>query len=274
MLRFLTKKDKEELQRGGYMYEHLLCLYSQLSNQTALYKEDFPVFLNNYGEADVILFGIGKKRKDRLKCIQQLTKLFINKLNIVSPIAFHEFPNIETRYVDWDFHISVNQFDFNLEGSKYKKIRYSLKQVKKMGYERRLNRKFTANHFHILSRYLARHQNFDVWDYEELLSLENFFKNHNHGLLMEAYKDDKLIGFDVVDFFEDTKIMVVPLGIYLQKPLISDFMMYENLKFAKDKGYEWIDVGPACGVIGLEKFKKKWFATPKFKLFVQTLNIT
>jgi len=76
-----------------------------------------------------------------------------------------------------------------------------------------------------------------------------------------------------VDFFEDNKIMVVPLGIYLEAPLVSDFLMYENLKFAKDKGCEWVDVGPTCGIDGLKSFKEKWFAEPKFKLYVQTLNL-
>lgn len=30
--------------------------------------------------------------------------------------------------------------------------------------------------------------------------------------LMEAYHEDKLVGFDVIDFFKDNRIMVVPLG--------------------------------------------------------------
>jgi len=76
-----------------------------------------------------------------------------------------------------------------------------------------------------------------------------------------------------IDFFEDNRIMVVPLGIYLQNPLVSDFMMYENLKFAKDKGYKWLSVGPACGLAGLRRFKEKWFAKPKFKVYVQEMNL-
>jgi hypothetical protein len=49
--------------------------------------------------------------------------------------------------------------------------------------------------------------------------------------------------------------------------------MYTNLQFARDNGYAWIDVGPACGSAGLKRFKEKWFATPKFKLVVQTMPI-
>jgi hypothetical protein len=243
-----------------------------VSDQTALYNEDFPIFLNRFGEADAILFGLGKEKTDKFECVRELVKLPINTLNLVSPIAFDRLPNIKTRYVDWDFHISVDQFDFDLKGSKYKNIRNRLRQVKKMDYRIKLTREYTTRHTYVLSRHMARHK-FDVWDYEELLSLERFFREHDHGLMMEAYKDEKLIGFDVLDFFEDNKTMVVPLGIYLDLPLLSDFLMYENLKFAKDKGYGWVDVGPTCGVAGLKSFKEKWFAQPKFKLYVQTLSL-
>jgi hypothetical protein len=159
-----------------------------------------------------------------------------------------------------------------LKGSKYKHISFALKKTEKMNYEMKLSREFTSKHIYILSRHLLRHR-LDVWDYEELLSLERFFREHDHGLMMEVYRGNRLLGFDVVDFFEDNQIMVVPLGIYLQSPLVSDFMMYENLKFARDKGYRWVSVGPACGREGLRRFKEKWFAEPKFKLHVQTMNI-
>ena len=272
MLRMLNKKEKEEVQRRGYMCEHLLCLYSMISEKTALYDEAFPVFLNSYGEADVILFNLGQEKKDKFECVQQLIKLPVNTLNIVSPVSFQGLLNVKTRYVDWDYHINVNQFDFNLKGNEYKNIRYRLRQAEKMGYYIKLNRRFTANHTYILSRHMARHK-FDVWDYEELLSLERFFRNHDHGLMMEVYEDDKIVGFDVVDFFEDNSIMVVPLGVYLETPHLSDFLMYENLKYAKENGYAWVDVGTSCGVAGLKRFKEKWFAKPKFTLFVQRLYV-
>ena len=243
-----------------------------VSDQTALYNDDFPIFLNGFGEVDAILFGLGKEKTDKFECVRKLIKLHINTLNLVTPIAFDRLPNIKTRYVDWDFHINLDQFDFDLKGSKYKNIRNRLRQVKKMDYRIKLTREYTTRHTYVLSRHMARHK-FDVWDYEELLSLERFFREHDHGLMMEAYKDEKLIGFDVLDFFEDNKTMVVPLGIYLDLPLVSDFLMYENLKFAKDKGYSWVDIGPTCGLDGLKSFKEKWFAQPKFKLYVQTLNL-
>ncbi len=272
MLRMLNNKDKEEAQRSGYMCEHLLCLYSMVSDKTAFYNEDFPVFFNSFGEADVILFSLGKAKKDGFECVRQLVKLPINTLNIVSPVAFQGLLNVKTRYVDWDYHINVGQFDFDLKGNEYKNIRYRLRQAEKMGYYTKLNRRFTPKHTYILSRHMARHK-FDVWDYEELLSLERFFREHNHGLMMEVYKDDKIVGFDVIDFFEDNKIMVVPLGVYLETAPVSDFLMYENLKYAKDNGYEWVDVGTTCGIAGLKRFKEKWFAKPKFKLYVQTLDV-
>ncbi len=272
MLRVLSKKDKESLQRRGYMYEHLLCLYSSASEITALYDENFPVFVSGFGEADVILFGFGKNEANMSECIDELCHLPIDKLNIISPTPFNERSNVRSKYIDWDFHIELKEFDFDLKGSTYRRVRHSLRKAEEMDYNMRISRDFTPKHTYILSRHLLRHR-LDVWDYEELLSLESFFREHDHGLMMEVYKDNKLLGFDVVDFFEDNRIMVVPLGIYLESPYVSDFMMFENLKFAKANGYEWLDLGPTCGVTGLKRFKEKWLGTPKFKLYVQVMRV-
>jgi len=270
MLRFLESNEKERLQRRGYMCEHLLCLYSMVSDRTALFGETFPVFLNPYDEADVILFGLGDKQEDKRECVLELAKLPIKTLNIVSPVALQKL-DAKIEYEDWDYHINVKRFDFNLRGNKCKHIRYITRQMEKTGYEIKIGREFTPNHTYILSRHLSRHT-FDVWDFEELLSLERFFREHKHGYMMEVYKNDKLMGFDVIDAFEENGIMVVPLGIYLDVQRISDFLMYENLKHAKDNGYEWLDVGPTCGDVGIRSFKQKWFAEPKYKIYVQKMT--
>jgi hypothetical protein len=243
-----------------------------VSCQTALYDNNFPVFLNPFGEADVILFGLEDLRAEGFQCVRDLMKLPLTTLNIVSPIPFQGLPHVQTKYVDWDFHIDVKQFDFDLKGHAYKNLRNRLKQVETRGYHSRRTRDFTSQHIYILSRHMSRHT-LDVWDYEELLSLERFFREHDHGLMIEAYQDDQLVGFDVVDFVDDDKIMVVPLGIYLDRQLVSDFLMYENLKFARERGCEWVDVGPTCGSDGVRRFKEKWFAKPKFNLHVQTLTL-
>jgi hypothetical protein len=274
VLRVLSKSEKEEIQSSGYMCEHLLCLYSMVSDKIALYNNDFPVFTDGYGEADVVLFGLGKKgnEKEKYECVRELAKMPIQVLNIISPLSFQGLLNVKTRYVDWDFHIDVSQFDFDLKGRNYKNIRYLTKKAEKMGYHMKLTRNFTPKHTYVLSRHMA-HQTLDIWDYEELLSLDRFFREHDHGFIMEAYLGDRLLGFDIVDFFENNRIMVVPLGIYLNAPLVSDFLMYENLKFARDKEYEWLDVGPTCQSKGLKLFKEKWFGKPKFKIYVQSLEI-
>jgi hypothetical protein len=273
MLVTLNKGEKEAFQRKGYMCEHLLCLYSMVSDQTFLYDNNFPVFLNGFGEADVVLFGLEKKQTIELDCIKNLNKLDIDTLNIISSNSYDDLPNVKTRSIDWDFHINVNQFDFNLKGSKHKNIRNRLRQANRMDYNIRLTREFSRKHTYILSRHLSRRK-YDKWDYEELLSLERFFREHNHGFMMEVYKGRQLIGFDVVDFFEENKIMVVPLGIYLENTVISDFLMYENLKFARDNGYKWIDVGLSCGNSGLRRFKEKWSGIPKYKVHIQQMKIT
>lgn len=271
MLQIVNAREKEKAQRRGYMCEHLLCFYSMVSSQTALYDNNFPVFLNPFGEADVILFGLENRGAEGFQCVRDLMNLPLRKLNIVSPTPFQDLPQVRTKYVDWDFHIDVKQFDFDLKGRVYKNLRNRLKQVAARGYHARRTREFTSQHTYILSRHMACHT-LDVWDYEELLSLERFFREHDHGLMIEAYHEDQLIGFDVVDFVDDENIMVVPLGIYLDHRLVSDFLMYENLKFARERGCEWVDVGPTCGSDGVRRFKEKWFAKPKFDLHVQTLT--
>ncbi len=271
MLKILNKHEKEDAQKRGYMCEHLLCLYSMVSDRTALYNDTFPVFFNSFGESDVILFGLAKTGEDRLTCVRELMNLPIHTLNIISPTALTGVPNVRTLYVDWDFHINVNEFDLELKGRRYKRLRYRIQQAEKKGYHTRLTRTFTSKHTYILSRHMARHK-LNVWDYEELLSLDRFFREHEHGLIMEAYQNEQLVGFDVIDFFDTNKIVAVPLGIYLDTPLISDFLMYENLHYARDNGYLWLDIGLTCGCIGVKHFKEKWQAKPKFQIFVQALD--
>lgn len=270
MLSFLTNEQKEEVQKKGYMCEHLLCFYSGVSEKTALYDDNFPVYFSNYGEVDIILFGIRDRKANGFECIRELFQLPIKELNIISPEEL-QIPEIKTLYMDWDYHIDVQSFDIELEGKDYKDIRYNLHRAEKFGYYTKISREFTKNHLYVLARHMVRHS-LDVWDFEELLSLGNFFKEHDHGLMMEVYKQDKLIGFDVIDFFKNQRIMVVPLGIYLDEQSIADFIMYENLKYAKDNGAEWLDISLGCRNNGLQKFKKKWHAEPKYKLYVQTIK--
>jgi hypothetical protein len=92
MFEILSKKDKESLQRKGYIYEHLLCLYSGVSDTTVLYNADFPIFINGFREADAILYGFGDENKGRHECVKKLSRLPINKLNIVSPVPLDKFP--------------------------------------------------------------------------------------------------------------------------------------------------------------------------------------
>lgn len=271
-IQYLINEEKEQLQKRGYMCEHLLSFYSMTSDKTALFDGNFPVYFGSHGEADVILFGLRDEKADRSTCVQELLKLPIKELNIISPKALAGFPDIETRYVDWDYHINLNRFDLNLRGKEYKSIRYSAHRADNMGYHIKFGHKLTKSHIYILSRHMIRHT-LNIWDFEELLSLDQFLRGEKHGFLMEAYRDDELVGFDLIDFFEDTKIMVIPLGIYLEEaPSLPDFLMHENIKYAKEKGYKWLDIGLACMNTGLQSFKEKWLAEPKYQLFVQRIK--
>ena len=91
MFDFLDKNGKEELQMKGYMIEHLFCLYSMVVEKTALYNNCFPVFFSDFGEVDVTLFGF-KREVDMRKCVQEISKLPINLLNIISPTLFSTLP--------------------------------------------------------------------------------------------------------------------------------------------------------------------------------------
>lgn len=272
MLKALNKYEIEAAQREGYMCEHLLCLYSTVAYKTELFNDNYPVFTSKYEEADVVLFGLKKDQEDRLKCVQYLSKMPIKTLNIITPELLNNLPNTTLTYSVLDYHINVNQFDIDLKGKKYKSIRYRINQANKNGYYAKLSKNFGSSHIYILSRHMTRRK-YDAWDFEEMLSLERFLREHNPGMMMEVYKGDKLIGFDVIDFFENNKIMIVPLGIYLKIPGLSDFLMYENIKYAKENGYKWLDVGSACGEPKLRRFKEKWFAQPTYKIFVQNMKI-
>ncbi|UCH02566.1 MAG: hypothetical protein JSV20_01910 [Candidatus Bathyarchaeota archaeon] len=273
MLKALNKDEIEVAQSEGYMCEHLLCLYSTVAYKTELYNDTFPVFSSKYDEADVVLFGLKQDDEDRLGCVKYLSKKKpIKTLNIISPEPLNSLPNTELKYTVLDYHINVNQFDINMKGKKYKSIRYRINQAKKNDYTVKLGRNFSPSHIYLLSRHMTRRK-YDAWDFEEMLSLERFLREHNHGMMMEVYKDDKLIGFDVIDFFENRKIMIVPLGIYLKISGLSDLLMYENLKYAKENGYIWLDVGSACGEPKLRRFKEKWFAKPTYKICVQSMKI-
>lgn len=253
------------------MCEHLLCWYAMSSPRTALCDDTFPVYFSDYGEADLILFGLSGG--DRLASVREVLKLPLREVNTVSPEPLNGIAGVETRYVDWDYHIDVERFDLELKGKELRDARYNLNRASKRGYYSKIGRQFTRSHAYILARHMAR-QTLEIWDFEELLAMERFFEGHSHGFMMEVYHEGRLIGFDVVDFLEDTKIMVVPVGIYLEEPSLADFLMFENIRYAKDKGYRWLDVGLACRNIGLQGFKEKWHAEPKYELFVQTVETT
>jgi hypothetical protein len=269
MLRQLSKQEIEAFQRKGYMCEHLLSLYSIIARYTALLDDNFPVFVNGFKEADVIFFGLKDRNTGEIESLNELKK-YANTINIISPCEI-QGQNIVTRYVDWDYHIALDTFSLDLKGKEYKRIRYRVNQAEKQGYYTKISRDLTANHLYLLSRYMSVHE-LTFWDYEEVLSLERYFLKFNHCRMIEVYNQGALCGFDVVDFYDDTGMMVVPLGIYLHPQKISDFMMYEDINYAKQKGYEILDVGPSCQNPGLQRFKEKWFAKPAHQLFVHCMQ--
>jgi hypothetical protein len=63
--------------------------------------------------------------------------------------------------------------------------------------------------------------------------------------------------------------MVIPLGFYLDYSSLADFILYQEILHGKAQGFEWLDIGWACNNSGLEAFKKKWSAIPRFNVYMQ-----
>jgi hypothetical protein len=108
---------------------------------------------------------------------------------------------------------------------------------------------------------------YNVWDYQLYLAINEYVSRFSSPRFFDVFLNSELVGFDLVDF-TDT-VMVVPLGFILAShPSLSDFLMFEEVVYAKKQGMDWLDVGWSCDP-GLKEFKKKWTAVPRFTVYVQ-----
>jgi len=274
-LKRLRDEDVIKSQQRGYFDEHLATLYSKAYGEPYLYEDKYLVYNDPTSKTiSLTLFGFDNEKasaKERMNCFKHLISYFKpDKVIITSP---SEMPShiddyvCEKVYEDNDYQIILGQFDENLKGSSYKSLRYHVNHAKRCGYSLTIGKVLTPAHLNIMAHHLVKSKNYELWDYQLYLGLSNYVSRFASPQLFNVFSDGLLIGFDVVDVLSD--VMVVPLGFYLDYPSIADFLIYEEILYAKKQSFKWLDIGWACNVQGLEEFKIKWKAVPRFHVHMQ-----
>jgi hypothetical protein len=219
------------------------------------------------------LFGLDNDKDTSVnitECFEASVKVFQpNEVVTTSPIRlpsnlgdFHS----KIVYEDKDFQINLRQFDEKLNGRANKHLRYRVKNAEKRGYSLALGKKLTIAHSHIVALHMTK-TTYATWDYQLYLRLNDYLNRFSSPKLFNVFSGDTLIGFDVVDFLSET--MTIPLGFYLDYPSLADFLLYLEILHGKAQGFEWLDIGWVCNNLGLEAFKKKWAAIPRFNVYIQ-----
>jgi hypothetical protein len=220
---------------------------------------------------NISLFGLNGE-EDKLKCVKTaLDRFRPNKFVVTSP---EELPSeirgyrCEKTFVDRDYQINLKSFDENLRGGPYEKLRYRTNNAKRRGYTLSIGKEMSTAHSYIIAVHMAKGI-YNIWDCQLYLKINEYITKFPSPRFFNVLLNGELIGFDIVDV--TGKVMVIPLGFYLSYPSLSDFLMYNELVYAKKQGFEWLDVGWSCDP-GLEEFKKKWMAIPRFTVCVQEYN--
>jgi hypothetical protein len=207
--------------------------------------------------------------EDKLQCIETAAKLFeTENIVITSPEKLQtDLGDFHCTTVDFDrdYQIYLPNFNETLEGNAYKDLRYRVNNAIKRGYYLEIGRKMTPAHYHLVARHEAA-KKCDLWDSQLYLSMREYLEHFTSPLLFNVFSNRTLIGFDLIDFLNNT--MTIPFGFYLDYPSLADFILFKEIVYAKEKGYTWLDLGWACNS-GVESFKKKWMAEPKFEIWIQ-----
>jgi len=265
-------------QKRGYFDEHLMTLYSVAYGEPYLFEDKYPFYYDGASETvSLTLFGLDRETSsgtERTDCFKDLISRFkVNNVVVTSPSRLpSRIENFccEKEYEDRDFQIPLERFDERLEGGLYKSLRYRVNHAKRCGYILSEGKVLTPAHINIIAHYLAKSKNYELWDYQLYLGLSQYLSKFASPRLLNLFSDGLLIGFDVIDTLSD--VLTVPLGFYLDYPSIADFLIYEEIIYAKKKGFKWLDIGWACNAIGLEEFKVKWRAIPRFHVYMQVFR--
>ena len=273
-LKPLAKNGIVNCQKRGYFDEHLATLYSTAYGKPYICENKYLLYHDPSSKMVwLTLFGLDDDKDtsvDVNEFFEILTKTFqLNEIVATSPIRlplnlgdFHS----EIVYEDKDYQINLRQFDEKLNGGTYKHLRYRVKNAEKHGYKLAVGKKLTIAHSHIVALHMTI-KDCEFWDYQLYLKLGDYLNRFSSPKLFNVFSGDTLIGFDVVDFLADT--MVIPLGFYLDYSSLADFILYQEILHGKAQGFEWLDIGWACNNSGLEAFKKKWAAIPRFNVYMQ-----
>lgn len=254
-------------QRFGRFDEHLAGLYSLAYGNPYIYKNTYLIYYDKYSRILYVSLFELHERENRAKCIQTAARVFNPEELIVTspqelPPDIDDFRCVKVDY-DKDYQIYVPDFDENLDGGKFKQLRYRVHNAEKRGYNLKIGKKMGPAHFHIIARH-EQTKKLDLYDSQLYLGIWEYLRKFKSPLLFNVFLNGTLVGFDLVDFFADT--MTVPLGFYTNAPSLADFIVFKEIIHAKQKGYTWLDLGWACNP-GVEEFKKKWTAIPRFQIW-------
>lgn len=263
----LTQKAIALYQQLGQFDEHLITLYSVAFGAPYTYNDTYILYYDENSKILYLsLFGLHGDT-DVLQCLEAVSKRFTPDQLVVTsptklPVVFRTYQCVNTSF-DRDYQLYLPTFDVTLQGAKYKELRYRVHHAVKRGYILMVTRTVTPAHHHIIARHECK-KPVAWWDHQLYLSLKEYLTRFQSPLLFNVFFHDVLIGFDLIDFLHDT--MSVPVGFYLQQPSVSDFILSEEIKYATEHAYTWLDLGWACNP-GVEAFKSKWMATPRFDIW-------
>ena len=264
----LTKSALIHYQKFGQFDEHLVSLYSLAYGKPYIYKDTYLAYFDKYSKLlHLSLFELNEQENE-ISCVEEAIKLFKpEKLVITAP---HEMPQTLGKFrcidvnQDTDYQIYVPTFDVTLQGGQFKDARYRVRNAEKRGYTLKIGKKMTPAHFHIIAQH-EHSKRLDLYDRQLYFAIWDYLRNFKTPILFNVVDNEgTLLGFDLIDFLGDT--MTVPLGFYTDAPSISDFIMFNEVNYAKQKNFNWLDLGWACN-LGIEEFKKKWTAVPRFKIW-------
>lgn len=261
-------------QRLGHFDEHLVTLYSLAYGEPYIYKETYLLYYNpSKKELSITLFGLKKNKdnghEDKMKCIQAGIDAFaLEKITLTTPERMPQTLGdygCQTAFFDRDYQVHLPEFDEKLQGHRYKDLRYRVQNAARRGYFSEVGKDVTRTHINLIELHLAK-RTLNPWDIDLCKSVGKYIRKFSSPKLFNVFLGDVLIGFDVVDFLDGT--MATPLGFSLDYPSLADFITFKEVEYAKKQDLEWLDLGWACNS-GLENFKKKWLAVPRFNVWTQ-----
>jgi hypothetical protein len=268
----LDENDVPRCQERGYFDEHLITLNAQVYGDAYLYKDTFLVYHDPLCKMLwLTLFELNghTNHANRFECLKtSLVEFEPRRIRAASPekleqsIGDYECVNA---FSDKDYQIKLVEFDEKLQGGAYDCLRYRVNNAIKRGYLLSEGKEMTTAHSYVMASHMMK-RGYNLWDYQLFLRLQNYVGKSCTAMLFNVFCDDVLIGFDVVDFLDNT--MATPLGFYLDYPSLADFIMQKEIVYAKEHDFKWLDIGWACSP-GLEEFKKKWKGIPRFNIYVQ-----